>query len=129
MNNPLPHLFIAAVCSIATLPALADTAPHAAMPASSSAPPVAQDVSPAPAGHLPFLLEDTALDAIDAGGLGAASYGTASADRGRAFSFSAAQLVSSRIVTVSLSQSIAFASGTNVRADTGAAAGTQTGRW
>jgi hypothetical protein len=137
MKNPLPHLFAAAACSMVTLPALADTAPHSGMPAqmstsslaSSSAQPAAQDLPLAAASQLPLLLADDALDAIDAGGLGTGSYGVATADRGRVFSFSAAQLVSSRIVTVSLSQSIAFASGTNVRADTGATAGAQSGRW
>lgn len=141
MTTSLPHFLAAALFSLPVLPALADAPPVLPIPIPIPIPvripipiPISmlqaattvsdQNLPGLSAVSMPLLLTDDALDAIDAAGPGASSYGLASADRGRAFSFSSAQVVSGRIMTISLSQSVAFASGTHAQATTGATAGT-----
>lgn len=68
----------------------------------------------------PILLTDDALDTVNAAGIVASAYSLASADRGQVLSMSTTRIVSSRMVTFSLSQSLAFAIGMHPQTVTGA---------
>lgn len=133
MQKTLSPFLVATLCGLLAGPVPANAADDANAPvvhgsaAASAAAHVntANDVDASAAvapGTRAILLTEDALDAVDAGGLGASGYGLASADRGHALSVSATQIVSSRIVTISLSQSLALAIGLHPQTTTAALA-------
>lgn len=122
MNKNLSLFIVAALCSLLTSPVLANAAGHADAPIARSD--AAADVVAVTPRTTALLLTDDALDAVDAGGFGATTYGSASADRGHAVSLSVSHIVSSRMVTLSLSQSLALAIGLNPQTATAAFART-----